>query len=414
MCVDHLRNEQTTSPNSSQHEQTPLHLKNEGRKDFGSIVDFTQEKHDNKEMGGDHNGRAIAVNSGWQLDRNDKIRCNDSACSEKLKATVNAYEDKISNLDRVFSDERRALKKAYTDCQRLRATKSSNQDTQIRTLQASLLDTETKLQKSQETIPALQQRCQGLIEKSACRASELQVTKVQLEKSEGTAKENCDRLRVLVEEKTKLTADLAKQTEEHTQERERLKAEIERQRIELASRSTFGNMTWEDSRDEQDTFTMRSNLSADVSMMDAPSNLVNINVPPVSQIGQENLKLRQDIQHLTQTIERTKIAATSACEQASNKAAQHRFLFETAKKELTGVKSQLEDVREDYNSAMVIIQMDDPSSLYHPLYKKMADLRQRIKLVKKKNTHLKEQLLEARALSWDRRTSMVEDCVPLT
>ena len=92
--------------------------------------------------------------------------------------------------------------------------------------------------------------------------------------------------------------------------------------------------------------------------------------------------------------------------QARNNTTQPCPNCEIAKKDLTTTRNELNDVMQNYRTVLEDIETD-PKNLYHPIYKRMDDLRQVIKQLEQENTYLQVRLYEARLVSWDRRESMV-------
>ena len=266
-----------------------------------------------------------------------------------------------------------------------------------------------------QALDSTQQQCiQEQDQRSVTLSSQLQAAQAQLVGSREQLKEYHDRLWPLADEHSRLkaeltylrqfgdiqtekTSNLIKLKQEHSQEKARLRDRIEtleRLHNEAATSSESWRMKFEISRDFRAT--------GDITMADAPSLVVEGNRPRIFQLSLDNQQLRRQIEYLTQTLEESKLGAINTGREST----QYQLKIEATTRELMDAKNELDNVVKDYLGLLEILE-SDPMNLHDPIYQKMECLQRYIKESEEENAHLKEKLLEARALSWDRRTSMV-------
>lgn len=345
--------------------------------------------------------------------------CN---CKEEYENTIKAFKNNIDHMHVSFTHDLKESNKARFYYQKQledETTKSVKQDTQIRALQVALSETQAKLQNSQDVCSAHEKRFKDINQKSVVLLSRLQTTTLQLDTSKATVKQLHEEVWPLRDERARLQAeittlktsqnekqdkisDLKRMRQEHAVEIKEAEAKIEtleKQRSEAATRAESWRMKWEDLKDGQDRAIMYSDVSGDITMIDAPGNPIKVDIPWVRKAGEENIKLRLQIEDLTKNLEGAKAAVKENGEVVCNDVSEYRLQLEATKQELLTVKNELDVVVKGHLGLLRDIQMD-PTNRYHPIYQKIQGLEQ-------ENLALKEQLLDAKALSWDRRSSMV-------
>ena len=349
--------------------------------------------------------------------------CDYSVCQGRFDDTIKANEKNIRQFDRTQIGELRKCKKPYSDCQE-QADKLAKQLSKNQALLNFIIETETKLRTTEETNSILQRRYQELTQKTISLVSQLHATKSQLDESNAKyhdqiwplhtenakMKAEITSLQTTRDEKKGKISDLKRLREEHSLEKDELEDRIEileKQRVEAVARAESWRLKWQDLNAGKDRAVMYSDPSGDITMIDPPGAAMKVDIPWVLEAGQENIKLRLEIENLTSRLEEAKEAAINAGRKANDQAIDFRLKFEAAEKELKIVKKDLDVAVKDYLGVLQDIEMD-PTNLYHPIYKKMEGLRLYIKESEEQNTLLKAMLEDEKTRAWDRRTSMVE------
>ena len=349
--------------------------------------------------------------------------CGHSSCHDKFQDTIKTYERNIRYLNRAHDNELRKCKNSCLNCQD-QPDIVAKQIVKIQALHTVIAETEAKLQNAEEIKSVSQRRYQELTEKAMALSSQLHVTKSQLDESNAKYHdqfwplhtENAKMKAEIISLKTSRDGkkgkilDLKRLREEYTLEKDELEDKIkilEKQRTEAAARAESWRLKWQDLKVGKDRAVMYSDPSGDVTMIDPPGAAMKVDIPWVLEAGQENIKLRLEIESLTERLEEAKEAAIAAGKKESDQAIDFRLKFEAAERELKIVKKDLDVAVKDYLGVLQDIEMD-PTNLYHPIYKKMEGLRRYIKESEEQNALLKAKLEDEKTRAWDRRTSMVE------
>ena len=306
-------------------------------------------------------------------------------------------------------------------------------DDKVTAMKTSCFETEFTLFPYKERNGAFRQRSPELKKITSGLVLQLHAAKIkldqkdkQLEESKLKAQDCRENHRPLQDENAQLKAEVAllhKSRDEKkdkiagmkrlrgldTDEKEKLEAKLitlEEERNKANRSAEAWRIKWQDLKDGQDRAIMYSDASGDITMIDAPISM-KVDIPWLQQAGEENIKLRLRIESLTEDLEKAKANAANAEREASKDAVQLRLKYEAASKELTVVKEKLAAAVKGHLALQQNIEMD-PANPYHPVYKTMEGLKLSIRQEQEAKARVKQQLLEAKALSWDRRTSMVE------
>ncbi|KAL6714491.1 hypothetical protein ACLMJK_007915 [Lecanora helva] len=375
---------------------------------------------------GDNNDEAPEVGVNLECETYEVIEQDAGVKTETeimaLKAQLEEKDAEILRLKAKYS-ESKSINQQQTD---RKASKSLHQVTKMEKLKIALAYTETQLRTSESNLLTFKQRHHEASQKILVLASDLNARTAELESSRVKAKDALDQLRSLYGERADLKADnfylstshdqkndkistLKKMKEEHAKEKDDLEdriVKLERQCMEAAARAESWRMKWQDLRDAKERIVMYSDPSGDVTMIDPPGAAMKVDIPWVLEAGQENIKLRLEIENLNERLQEAKEAAISAGKKESDEAIDFRLKFEASQKELGIVKKDLDVAVKDYLGMLQDMEMD-PTNLYHPVYKKIEGLKRYIKESEEEKALVQARLEHERAISWDRRTSMV-------
>ena len=350
--------------------------------------------------------------------RNDSIQSDTSIPTQPAEPTHrNSMNSEVFNgnlptsrrqsVDRFVREMQDDLANARTKL-RKSEVRNSKLEIQSQKIQDDLTNTTIKLQISEARNSEVELNCQMLKDEakgmheqlrafsaSRARSHELLSRVRDLHNECTRLQDKIDSLEKSKDERINEFSGLKKEGHEYAAENAKLKEERDNAKLE----ANGWRLDYQDLLAGKRSQLIHSDPSGDLTMIEAPGNALKVDIDWVSEAGKDSLRLRIENERLTRELEKANAIIKKGGEESCDDVSNHQLQLEAAKEELRLAEDQRDRALQGHSTLLREIQMD-PNNRFHPIYK-------RIEALEHKNHTLENELLHAKALSWDRRGSMV-------